>query len=1380
MAKISGWNESLSRGTSNDFSADPESIYKLINHVVMVLERREITCVELNRALERQQLELEASKEQVGLASQRLKEMRERLNESEGRLIEANSRQSSMAAQISTLQTGLKREKEQATWSSGELERVLDTFAAFRKDQSVQIAETRAQAEMANSQAQETQQRLQRTAQTLKEREKQVSELQEQITYLKSQVSVNEANFTREMNSSGRLVELYKNASEEASERVSLLQSEIEEMRELLAAAEAQESGHSADLEAELEDREGVIKVKEEQLEKMRVALDGLLKSAVNGANEIDGNISVYEGKLARAEEECSQMRIHMQELVHELNSRGPLLESLQLENSRLQGDVAALTDQLIQVASLRDASVEDRNELERSLTALKTEKDSIQQECDDLSQQVQRLLVEIETASTGSSASKRQRRGTGDLLRASEIITENLVDLTSVAQLQQRNQELLRSLRGITAKYEALEREKESPLLKGQLEAALKELDEMNEARRRQSQMVETILKTKNSTAAQNESKSSVITETFTIELEQLRKQLESKQEIVKKMLSELEALKKELTEEKVTKARLTAQIELNEERFKMLNETLQHDRLEAASVRERISVQVESFNQAQTSSFKLMADLSGAQERETRLHGQIEKLQGEINGLLMETSRLQQEALSVSGERDRLTGLLSSMQGVLSEHEASEATLKRHFTAQVEFMERELEASRARISEITSSHSAALNTLERDRSELFRRLEALSEELSQRKENNLRLEGALAQAQEKILDLERVLQQAATESTHDENNVKTFELRIRALTNDLKGQQAANQEATEKILVLEGQLVEMNDLKMQLTVEKENSVALESSLKEFKAESEHLKGDKERLEEELSGLKDQLAASHENVLKLLKEIEDLRTEVTSKTNENALLEEEKRQNYAQLHESKAQCLNLTGLMTAGESEQKHLKAVIEDIELRLKGLQQQNDALLNEAQKQENVDSDELGTGESGVIRFLRDEKDKLQVEKDRLIGEVRHFQVQAEESQRILNSERLAVSAQAADYARLLAEVERLNSVRESGALQQHESTQMKMKMSMLESQLREKTGALAPLKESLEAAQSEIDQLKESFATIQSDRDSWKLRFETAISTASATTSPLETELKQVKMQSEMFRQRAIALTKNLSEIRAEAQKEIGVLKEEVKNLQLQLENVVGDVEMGHTEAADSDLVVEPVVVEAVKVPAVEVLVPVVNLNVPALAVSLAEQQIKSETEEQEEEDEESEVEQSDREHEETVESEIVPIVPVDSVEPIIQAPAEAAVSSNITIPSDVSLNVITPIEVPRKKIVSLAGIVGSSASSSMATKPTTVTPSIPTTGPSMITTASGKKFVPVTFPDPPSATTSVSSAPGSPAKGGKSVKKIKKKKNNSSE
>lgn len=1392
LAKVSGWNESLTRNSSNDFSADPESLCKLIEHVVAVLERREISCVELNRSLERQQLELEASREQVGLASQRLKEMREKFNESENRVIEANSRQSSMAAQIATLQANFKREKEQAAWSSGELERVLDAFATFRKEQSVLVAETRAKAEAATSQTQELQQRLQITAQSLKEREKQVSELQEQVAHLKSQLSVNEANFTREMNSSTRLVELYKNASEEASERISLLQSEIEEMRELLATAEAQESGHSADLEAELEEREGIIRVKEEQLERMRTALDGLLKSAKSGNNDTadhensNGDISVYEGKLARAEEECSHLRISMQQMLNELNSRAPLIESLQLDNARLQGDVAALTDQLIQVASSRDATVEDRKDLEKRMAALKTERDTLQQECDDLSQQVQRLLAEIESANSASTA-KRQRRDTGDhLLRASEIITENLVDLTSVAQLQQRNQELLRSLRGITAKYEALEREKESPQLKAQLEAALKDLDEMNEARRRQAQMVETILRTKtsNNNESSDAAKSAVVSETLTIELEQLRKQVESKQDLVKKMFTELETLKKELTEEKVAKARLSAQLELNEERFKMLNETLQHERREAASVRERISNQVESFNQAQTSSFKLMADLSGAQERETRLHSQIERLQGEINGLLVETSRLQQEALSVSGERDRLTGLLSSMQGVLNEHEASESTLKRHFTTQVEFMERELEASRARISEITASHSSALNALERDRSELFRRLESLSEELSEKKEKNLRLEGNLAQAQEKILDLERVLQQAAAESTHDENNVKTFELRIRALSTDLKNQQAALLQANERISELEGQLTEMNEVKAQLTAEKENSAALDTNLKESQAEMEHLKDDKERLEEELTGLKDQLTGNQEQILRLSKEIEELRAEISTRTSEKALLEEEKRAALTQLQEAKAQCLKLSDSLTAGESEQRHLKAVIEDIEGRLKTLQQQNDALLDEAQRNfanSNVTDDIDNSDNSGVIRFLRDEKDKLQVEKERLLGEVRSFQVQAEEAQRILNSERLAVSAQASDYARLLAEVERLNSLRESGAQQQHELMQMKLKMTMLESQLKEKTGALAPLRESLDAAQSEIEQLKESMGLLQSDRDSWKSRFETAISTASATTSPLETELKQVKMQSEMFRQRAIALTKNLAEMRAEAQKEIAGLQEEVAKLRGQLESakVDADVEMGHTESVEAEaepVALESVIVESMLAPSVE------SVNAPSVEpVFATAADVDHEAEESAGEVEESgveeEIEQS--EHEEVVSEHVVeasPIVPVEPIipeSPVIESPAIAVTESPV---------VETPVvaEVPRKKIVSLAGIVGSSASNTTNNAGSMSTTS--SNGPAMITTASGKKFVPVTFPDPVATTPTVASTshPGSPSKGGKAGKKMKKKNKKSME
>lgn len=1386
LARASGWNGTLSRESSNDFSADSESVSKLIDHVVIVLERREITCVELNRSLERQQLELEASGEQVNLASTRLKEIRERLNASESQVIGANSKISTLSAQILVLEQSLRREKSQAAWSAEELQRTLDAFSAFRKENTVQMAEIRAHAENNQIQAQETQQRLERTIQSLKEREKQVSELQEQLSKLKTQLSTNEANFTREMNSSLRMAELYKNASEEASERIAILQNEIEDLREALASSEAQESGRSADLEAELEEREGIIKAKEEQLERMRIALDGLLKVAKsqNDSEPLDesnlkddsdikqiyAEYSLCRGKLARAEEECCQMKINMQQMINEMNSRIPLIDSLQIDNSRLQGDVAALTDQLIQVAASRDSAIESRNEFEKILMTLKKEKEELQQECDDLSQQVQRLLFEIETGNSqqDNQNNKRQRRTNGEVLRASEIITENLVDLTSVAQLQQRNQELLRSLRGITAKYEALEKEKESPQLKAQLESALKELDEMHEARKRQSQMVETILKTKTGTEVPSSSKSS-ISEALTIELDQLKKQLDSKQEVLKRTISDLEIAKKELTEEKVSKAHLNAQLELYEERLKMLSETLKHERSESAIVRERIASQMESFNQAQTSSYKLMADLSSSQERESRLHAQIEKLQSEVNGLLMETSRLQQEALSASGERDRMAGLMSSMQGVLNEHEASESALKRHFTTQVEFMERELEASRARISEITSSHSAALGALERDRSELFRRLETFSDELSQKKEANLRLEGALTQAQEKISDLERVLHQAAAESIHDESNVKTFELRIRALTTELKNQENSLQSSTARIAELEGQLQEMESLKSQLQAEKENLAGKEANLVEVTAEVEHLKGDKERLEEELTTLKDTLRSSQERVEQLTREIEELKCEISGKDDKIEEIEKEKAEIRSQLQEIKARCLELENSVASGESERSHLKMTIGNLEDRLKSLKEQNEALLDEAQKATTGTSeisDELeGTADSsGIIRFLRDEKDKLHVEREKLLGEVRHFQLQAEEAQRILNSERLAVSAQSADYARLLSEVERLNSLRESGAMQQHESAQMKMKMTILESQLKEKNSALAPLRESLENAQSEIEQLKESLNILQSDRDSWKARFETAISTASDTTSPLESELKQVKMQSEMFRQRAIALTKNLSETRSAAQKEISELQAQISQLQSELSlktvaTVVDIAPLENTAAVEERQDVEMIQAEP----------------------EIAQEEHESEVQESEEED--SEEEEISEAVIEPVPTEpsvailpptvLVPTGPsVESTAPV--EPTETTLpseSSNIEVDQpDISapVSLPSPTEVPKKKIVSLAGIVGTSSASSSAASTTSSNP------PAMITTASGKKFIPVTFPDPPSnpaSSVGTNNPPGSPS--GDRTKKIKK-------
>jgi chromosome segregation ATPase len=1385
LSKASGWNGSLSPRNGEEeneksfYGVDCESLSRLVEHVLVVLERREITCVELNRSLERQQLELEASREQVGVASVRLKELRDRLSESESNGIELTGKVSSLQTRVQTQEQALKREKAQATWSAEELQKTLDTFAIFRREQSAQMAECRAQADSAQFQLQESQDRLERCLRSLQERERQVTQLQEQASSLKAQLASNEANFTREMNSTSRMVELYRNASEDASARMAILQAEIEELRESLAAAEAQESGQSADLEAELEDREQVIKVKEEQLEKMRSALDEVLKArgestsikisstspSKMSAEEIYSEYATCRGKLAQAEEECTQLHRTVQELVSEANLRGPLLETFKADNSRLQADISALTEQLIQAAIARDSVIGERIEFERTIASLNRERETLQQECNDLSQQVQGLLYEIESNTTGnppnSNNYKRHRPGTeNNVVCASEVISENLVDLTSVTQLQQRNQDLLRSLRAITAKYEALEREKDSPHLKLQLEEAVRELEAVHEARKRQAQMVETILKTK---AFEGNSGTAVQPTISSMEMEQLRKQLEFKEDSLKRAICEVEESRRELAGERVSRAKLNAQLEMNEERLKMLRENLSQEREENAAMRARISSQVESFNLAQAASHKLLAELSNAQDRETRLHGQVEKLQGDLNGLLVDASRMQAECLGVSGERDRLTSLLNTMQGVLQEHEASESTLKRHFTAQIELMERELEASRARISDMGASHSAALLAVERERSELFKRLEGLSEEISRRKETAGQLESSLSVAREKIVDLERVLQQAASEANQDENVARTSELRVRALNGELKKQNAALQEAQAVIVQLEGQLTELTSVKEALTVR-------DVQLQEAQAEIEHVRGDCERLEEELTAARNELTEAQGQVSQLSERVETLEVQIKSADESREDLVRERDSLASQLSEGKTLCDSLNSRLGDRDREVKELQTLITDLEGRVRSLQTQNEALLDESQK--SVEGEE----DLGVVCFLRNEKDKLQMEREALALEVRTLQTRLQESQTILENERGALTAQADDYARLLGEVERLNAAREGGALQQHESVQLRMKMTMMEAQLKEKNSALEPLRKDLLAAQNELEHLRESLASLQSDRDSWKSRFETAVSAA----APDPVELKQAKMQSEMFRQRAIALTKNLSETRAAAAQEIESLNAEIKQLQQAKENF----QMDQDEEEEEDNQMEEDEEEEVVVVVKNELEKEDNMNV-SLIVEQEQERVDASVS-----DNESSISSSSTSIYEPTPSnsetttvkaseddtsftnalvskseDSVKLIPQSSEESIASILSEEpiiAVEPANQSPAPIVENLVPA----RKKIVSLAGIVSSNA----------------TPAPVMITTASGKKFTPITFPDPPSASSSstgnnsTSTSPVKSKKSNPNKKTILKKKN----
>jgi chromosome segregation ATPase len=554
------------------------------------------------------------------------------------------------------------------------------------------------------------------------------------------------------------------------------------------------------------------------------------------------------------------------------------------------------------------------------------------------------------------------------------------------------------------------------------------------------------------------------------------------------------------------------------------------------------------------------------------------------------------------------------------------------------------------------------------------------------------------------------------------------------------------------------------------ELTSVKEALTARDVQLQEAQAEIEHVRGDCERLEEELTAARNELTEAQGQVSQLSERVETLEVQIKSADESREDLVRERDSLASQLSEGKTLCDSLNSRLGDRDREVKELQTLITDLEGRVRSLQTQNEALLDESQK--SVEGEE----DLGVVCFLRNEKDKLQMEREALALEVRTLQTRLQESQTILENERGALTAQADDYARLLGEVERLNAAREGGALQQHESVQLRMKMTMMEAQLKEKNSALEPLRKDLLAAQNELEHLRESLASLQSDRDSWKSRFETAVSAA----APDPVELKQAKMQSEMFRQRAIALTKNLSETRAAAAQEIESLNAEIKQLQQAKENF----QMDQDEEEEEDNQMEEDEEEEVVVVVKNELEKEDNMNV-SLIVEQEQERVDASVS-----DNESSISSSSTSIYEPTPSnsetttvkaseddtsftnalvskseDSVKLIPQSSEESIASILSEEpiiAVEPANQSPAPIVENLVPA----RKKIVSLAGIVSSNA----------------TPAPVMITTASGKKFTPITFPDPPSASSSstgnnsTSTSPVKSKKSNPNKKTILKKKN----
>lgn len=226
--------------------------------------------------------------------------------------------------------------------------------------------------------------------------------------------------------------------------------------------------------------------------------------------------------------------------------------------------------------------------------------------------------------------------------------------------------------------------------------------------------------------------------------------------------------------------------------------------------------------------------------------------------------------------------------------------------------------------------------------------------------------------------------------------------------------------------------------------------------------------------------------------------------------------------------------------------------------------------------------VEEADESAGMLQVVKYLRRQKEILQLEHDAMSGEYRRVKSQCETLNRSLDEARALLAEErnsnqwqaqmAGEYRQLLEKVEHLNILRESNSTLRQEADNLTRRVKDLEARLEEANGRLEPVEREGRLLAARIASGEEEMRLLRGDRDNWKRRFEQILEKTRLDPADLE------KLQTEIQE-----LQETISHLTTANQEAQSVHKDELAQKTLELEAALN--RLSQLETKHKDLLVK---------------------------------------------------------------------------------------------------------------------------------------------------------------------------------------------------
>lgn len=735
---------------------------------------------ELARLLEKRTQELENLTEEGKRLNEKLAEANKVKMELQLKLDEIESSEASVQHREKRMEQEKEHLEKKIEWLTAELKTKTEELLNTNREKGKEIVELQSGLKSSKEEVTSLVSQVTSLKETSESQSKRAEDLNNKLKKAKEEQCAMEEKYRNELNAHIKLSSLYKGVASDmetknnelnrAVEGFSKMLKETGEANKVLEKKVLEAEEQKTQLEAELREK---LKNMEKELEKatMKAAgkhccaqslseeqLDAMCPSAAAIAAIVKPGMKFFDlynaysecqTKLQLEKQETRRVNRVLDEIIHEVESKAPILKRQREEYESMHRSMASLWNKLEQARSEIYSLQKEKEEAKQRCEALEREKLRTERQLDDMSAQVCSLLVDLEEARTNQVT--KNDGGSADISSTTEVNSSRQLSFRNVEELQQQNRSLLGRLRELEEEKDRQQTHVTSARV-SELEASMdklqKEMEQLKEQRNQHKQLAD-------SNARQRDMYKALLTQSTgytlppqgqdssphaaqvrptvpptrsmpqraaaaesaqTAQAKAALKQLNDAFTLYKKekaendrMLNDAnERLQKQLTELGSRNAKLASQLDFSNKRYEILQENVAAYRREIAALQDRSQKMATTAQRHEHIIHTMGHDLRQANEKLALEQVRVENLTKEKEMLRQAETRLSREKEATLAEQRNQNLLLTNLKTIQLTMERTETSIRQRLNNKIKQLEAELAAMKTKLDqEVAQRHA-------------------------------------------------------------------------------------------------------------------------------------------------------------------------------------------------------------------------------------------------------------------------------------------------------------------------------------------------------------------------------------------------------------------------------------------------------------------------------------------------------------------------------------------------------------------------------------------------------------------------------------------------------------------------------------------------